>query len=87
MGGGPVPPGTLHGSNMDVVNKQLDLGPEPMRKPFMEHLCMFYHEKGMPLTTMPTIGKNNLDLWKLYMAVKERGGCQQVRLSPCHCCQ
>lgn len=49
-----------------------------MRKPFMDHLCMFYHEKGQPLTAMPTIGKNNLDLWKLYMAVKERGGCQQV---------
>lgn len=46
----------------------------------MDHLCMFYQEKNQPLTSMPMIGKNALDIWKIYMAVKDRGGFQQVSL-------
>jgi len=63
---------------MEVVNKQLGYGEEPMRKPFLDHLCMFYHETGCPLTQNPTMGKHGLDLWKCYTQVKEKGGFQQV---------
>lgn len=68
---------------MDVFNRQVDMGPETaLRKQFMEHLCAFYLETSKPLTTMPAIGKNPLDLFKVYATVKEKGGFQQVCGAP-----
>ena len=63
---------------MDIFNKQLELGPEPMRRQFLEHLCQFYYETSKPLATNPTIGKNPFDLYKVYAIVKEKGGFQEV---------
>lgn len=68
---------------MDVFNKQLELGPEPMRRPFLEHLCAFYLETSKPLMSNPTIGKNPFDLWKVYILTKEKGGFQEVSVLAC----
>ncbi len=40
-------------------------------------------DKGTPITTMPAISKQPLDLYKLYILVKERGGLVDVSCYTC----
>ena len=54
------------------------MGEEPDRKPFLDRLFSMMDEKGTPLTSIPTITKQPLDLYKMYASVKERGGCIEV---------
>ena len=74
-----MPPNTVHGTSLDIFNKQVEMGPETQpRRQFMDHLCAFYLETSKPFSSMPAIGKNPLDLYKVYTLVKEKGGFQQV---------
>lgn len=58
----------------------------PQRRAFFENLCNFLEREGEPLTAAPTVSKQVIDLHRLYIAVRRRGGFEQVRISlfiPC----
>lgn len=45
----------------------------------MERYLNFMEERGTPVSHLPAVGKKPLDLWKLYIAVREIGGLAMVR--------
>ena len=50
----------------------------PDRRLFLDRLFSFMEEQGKPITACPTISKNPLDLYKLYVLTKESGGFMEV---------
>lgn len=50
----------------------------PERRIWLDKLLHFMEERGTPISTCPTISKNPLDLFRLYIYVKERGGFMEV---------
>lgn len=50
----------------------------PDRRAWLDKLLAFMDDRRSPITTCPTISKNPLDLFRLYMYVKERGGFMEV---------
>lgn len=50
----------------------------PERRIWLDKLLHFMEERGTPISTCPTISKNPLDLFRLYIYVKERGGFIEV---------
>lgn len=48
---------------------------------FLDRLIQFNEERGSALTQCPTISKHPLDLFRLYMAVKEKNGFLDVGIS------
>lgn len=50
----------------------------PERRSWLDKLLAFMEERRTPITTCPTISKNPLDLFRLYIYVKERGGFMEV---------
>ncbi|XP_076466263.1 uncharacterized protein LOC143297726 isoform X2 [Babylonia areolata] len=60
------------------MTKLYDMGMEVDRRPFLDKLLAFLEEKGSPITTMPNISKQPLDLYKLYHCVREKGGFVEV---------
>ncbi|RWS09496.1 trithorax group protein osa-like protein [Dinothrombium tinctorium] len=62
----------------DGLLKLYEMSNEPERKAFLDKLIAFNEERGVTLNTCPTISKHPLDLYKLYVLVKERGGFSDV---------
>ena len=58
--------------------KLYEMGMEPGRKPFLDQLFSFLEEKGTPISIMPVISKQPLDLYRLYQCVQEKGGMTEV---------
>ena len=58
--------------------KLYDMSDEPERRAFLDKLIAYQEERGTPISQCPTISKLPLDLYRLYMAVKERGGLVEV---------
>lgn len=56
-----------------------DMGEETERRPFLDRLFSYMEEKGTPIAAMPMISKQPIDLYRLYLMVKERGGLLEVR--------
>lgn len=50
----------------------------PDRRVFLDKLLGYMDELRKPVTACPTISKQPLDLFKLYVFVKERGGFMEV---------
>jgi AT-rich interactive domain-containing protein 1 len=48
------------------------------RRVWLDKLLHFMEERGTPISACPTISKNPLDLFRLYLYVKERGGFMEV---------
>lgn len=48
------------------------------RRTWLDKLVTFMDERRTPITSCPTISKNPLDLFRLYIYVKERGGFMEV---------
>jgi len=59
--------------------KLYEMGMEPERRPFLERLFAFLEEKGSPISNMPVISKQPIDLYRLYLIVQEKGGMVEVR--------
>ena len=55
-----------------------DFDDNPDRKKFLDQLLRFMEEKGSPISACPTISKNPLDLFRLYLLVRDRGGFVEV---------
>jgi AT-rich interactive domain-containing protein 1 len=58
-----------------------ELGNEPERKLWVDRYLTFMEERGSPVSSLPAVGKKPLDLFRLYVCVKEIGGLAQVRMS------
>lgn len=46
----------------------------------MDRYLAFIEEKAMGMTNLPAVGRKPLDLFRLYMSVKEIGGMMQVNM-------
>ncbi|XP_039868641.1 AT-rich interactive domain-containing protein 1A isoform X2 [Simochromis diagramma] len=62
----------------EKITHLYDLGPEPERKMWVDRYLAFIEEKAMGMTNLPAVGRKPLDLFRLYMSVKEIGGMMQV---------
>ncbi|XP_043940201.1 AT-rich interactive domain-containing protein 1A isoform X2 [Protopterus annectens] len=62
----------------EKITKLYELGTEPERKMWVDRYLAFTEEKGMAMTNLPAVGRKPLDLFRLYISVKEIGGLTQV---------
>lgn len=62
----------------DKITKVYELGSEPERKLWADRYLAFMEERGSPVSSLPAVGKKPLDLFRLYICVKEIGGLAQV---------
>ncbi|XP_077453772.1 AT-rich interactive domain-containing protein 1A isoform X3 [Stigmatopora argus] len=62
----------------EMITRLYELGPEPERKMWVDRYLAFIEEKAMGMTNLPAVGRKPLDLFRLYMSVKEIGGMAQV---------
>uniref|UniRef100_A0A3B3BY74 AT-rich interactive domain 1Ab n=1 Tax=Oryzias melastigma TaxID=30732 RepID=A0A3B3BY74_ORYME len=73
---------TLKSSSSTITNEKItrlyELGPEPERKMWVDRYLAFAEEKAMGMHNLPAVGRKPLDLFKLYVSVKEIGGLTQV---------
>lgn len=60
------------------MQKLYEMSDEPERKIFLDKFFQFLDERGTQLNQVPTISKIPLDLFRLYVSVKERGGYLEV---------
>lgn len=60
------------------MSKLYEMDDNPERRIWLDKLLQFMEERGSPISTCPTISKNPLDLFRLYIYVKERGGFIEV---------
>ncbi|XP_066259081.1 trithorax group protein osa isoform X2 [Euwallacea similis] len=74
-----VPPqDTYRSKKTDSLSKLYEMDESPDRRAWLDKLLAFMDDRRTPITTCPTISKNPLDLFRLYMYVKERGGFMEV---------
>lgn len=57
-----------------------ELGNEAERKMWVDRYLNFMEERGTPVASLPAVGKKPLDLFRLYVCVKEIGGLAQVKM-------
>ncbi|TRY92006.1 hypothetical protein DNTS_034901 [Danionella cerebrum] len=62
----------------EKITRLYELGPEPERKMWVDRYLSFIEEKVMGMSNLPAVGRKPLDLFRLYMCVKEIGGLTQV---------
>ncbi|KAG8440320.1 hypothetical protein GDO86_006178 [Hymenochirus boettgeri] len=58
--------------------KLYELDSDPKRKEFLDDLFMFMQKKGTPISRIPIMAKQLLDLYMLYKLVTEKGGLVEV---------
>ena len=54
----------------------------PERRAWLDRLLRFMEDNKTPIQNCPTISKQPLDLYALYMCVRERGGFEEVSVIP-----
>ncbi|XP_068611439.1 AT-rich interactive domain-containing protein 1A [Brachionichthys hirsutus] len=62
----------------EKITRLYELGPELDRKIWVDRYLAFIDEKSMAISNLPAVGRKPLDLFRLYMSVKEIGGMAQV---------
>ncbi|XP_069695938.1 trithorax group protein osa isoform X4 [Periplaneta americana] len=62
----------------DSLGKLYEMDESHERRIWLDKLLQFMEERGTPISACPTISKNPLDLFRLYLYVKERGGFMEV---------
>uniref|UniRef100_A0A6Q2Y8P6 ARID domain-containing protein n=1 Tax=Esox lucius TaxID=8010 RepID=A0A6Q2Y8P6_ESOLU len=80
--GTPKPESKKKSNSSTTTNEKItrlyELGPEPERKMWVDRYLAFAEEKAMGMTNLPAVGRKPLDLFRLYVSVKEIGGLTQV---------
>lgn len=66
-------------AHQEVFARLCEMGDEPERRLWLEGLFSFMDDKGTPISVVPAISKNALDLYRLYHLTKEKGGLVEVR--------
>nr|XP_015833044.1 PREDICTED: trithorax group protein osa isoform X5 [Tribolium castaneum] len=74
----PSWPRTPASPKTDSLSKLYEMDDSPDRRAWLDKLLTFMEERRSPITTCPTISKNPLDLFRLYVYVKDRGGFLEV---------
>jgi AT-rich interactive domain-containing protein 1 len=74
----PSWPRTPASPKTDSLSKLYEMDDSPDRRAWLDKLLTFMEERRTPITTCPTISKNPLDLFRLYVYVKDRGGFMEV---------
>jgi AT-rich interactive domain-containing protein 1 len=67
----------------DSLGKLYEMDESRERRIWLDKLVQFMEERGTPTSACPIISKNPLDLFRLYIYVKERGGFMEVCKVPC----
>lgn len=62
----------------EKITRLYELGSEPERKMWVDRYLAFAEEKAMGMNNLPAVGRKPLDLFRLYVSVKEIGGLTQV---------
>lgn len=62
----------------EKITRLYELGAEPERKMWVDRYLAFAEEKAMGMNNLPAVGRKPLDLFRLYISVKEIGGLTQV---------
>ncbi|XP_028820122.1 AT-rich interactive domain-containing protein 1A isoform X2 [Denticeps clupeoides] len=62
----------------EKITRLYELGPEPERKMWVDRYLAFAEEKALGMNNLPAVGRKPLDLFRLYISVKEIGGLTQV---------
>lgn len=70
----------------EKITRLYELGPEPERKMWVDRYLAFAEEKAMGMNNLPAVGRKPLDLFRLYVSVKEIGGLTQVFLDSTGVC-
>ena len=65
-------------AKVENLQRLYEIDDNPDRKAWLDKLLNFMEERGTPITQCPTISKNPLDLYKLYIYTKDRGGFLEV---------
>uniref|UniRef100_A0A8C4R8P8 AT rich interactive domain 1B (SWI1-like) n=1 Tax=Eptatretus burgeri TaxID=7764 RepID=A0A8C4R8P8_EPTBU len=68
----------LSSTTGESILRLYELGCEPERQPWLDRYLAFMEQRGTPISLLPAVGKNALDLFRLYMAAKSYGGFVQV---------
>lgn len=63
---------------MENLQRLYEIDDHPERRMWLDKLLGFMEERGTPISQCPTISKNPLDLYRLYMYTKDRGGFKEV---------
>ncbi|XP_067845206.1 AT-rich interactive domain-containing protein 1B-like isoform X4 [Heptranchias perlo] len=74
----PSSPKSNSSTTGEKIAKLYELGNEQERKMWIDRYLSFMEERGTPVATLPAVGKKPLDLYRLYICVKEIGGLAQV---------
>ncbi|XP_030643227.1 AT-rich interactive domain-containing protein 1B-like [Chanos chanos] len=75
----PSSPKSGAGMLTDVkISHLYEMGVEPGRRVWVDRFLSFMKDRGTAVPHLPTIGKKPLDIYKLYMAVRELGGLATV---------
>ncbi|XP_075146944.1 trithorax group protein osa isoform X2 [Haematobia irritans] len=69
---------TTSAKKSDSLCKLYEMDDNPERRVWLDKLRAFMDERRTPITACPTISKQPLDLYRLYLYVKERGGFVEV---------
>uniref|UniRef100_A0A5K3EGI9 ARID domain-containing protein n=1 Tax=Mesocestoides corti TaxID=53468 RepID=A0A5K3EGI9_MESCO len=73
-----APPPNLSPQSASCFSRLMEMGYEPERRQWLEHYFFFMEEINKPLTGLPQVVKQPLDLYRFYLAVRERGGVLEV---------
>ncbi|XP_060815989.1 trithorax group protein osa isoform X5 [Bombus pascuorum] len=73
-----VPQDPYRPKKPDSLAKLYEMDDTMERRTWLDKLVNFMEERRTPITSCPTISKNPLDLFRLYLYVKERGGFMEV---------
>lgn len=65
----------------DSLGKLYEMDDAPERRGWVERLLAFMDERRTPIAACPTISKQPLDLYRLYLLVRDRGGFVEVYLA------
>nr|CAH8819947.1 unnamed protein product [Trichobilharzia regenti] len=68
----------LSSQSLTGFHKLLEMGNEPERRPWLENYMRFMDDIGKPVVGIPQVVKQPLDLYRFYVAVRERGGVAEV---------
>uniref|UniRef100_A0AAY4C0Y4 ARID domain-containing protein n=1 Tax=Denticeps clupeoides TaxID=299321 RepID=A0AAY4C0Y4_9TELE len=78
----PKNPTSPKNSSSTMTNEKItrlyELGAEPERRMWVDRYLSFMDERATPVPNLPAVGKKPLDLFRLYLCVREIGGLAMV---------
>ncbi|XP_039759780.1 trithorax group protein osa-like isoform X6 [Pararge aegeria] len=73
-----IPPESYRSKKSDSLGKLYEMDDAPERRSWVERLLAFMEDRRTPIAACPTISKQPLDLYRLYLLVRDRGGFVEV---------